>query len=1151
MGKAGRGRKGKGKESGSTDPSSNAAKSAPPEPVLSPVEKLVDTIRRGDMALFDKVLQENAAMDVNQQTRQGDVPLVEACRYARREMVTKLLRDKHANVNAASTNQKGGRNQLRPLHAAVMTLDKQIVEVILNAPKQTVDLTAIYDVAMPVTISVFFSVANGYTQVQQEKALAILDLLLDHAKAQGPDQLKKVLETETSKGNRLVHIAVVLANYQAVVKLKAVGADFTAPNAVGLSALQLIESNAFNRRSFAISRLPMRSSGKTNKRQFRRSKPIVTKEADEEQEEPVSAAETELKSNQSVTKLERSVEDECVLRTLLPLIDVFGLGQVFSRKGHDGIRSIHIKSLVLAHEGLFSVINKIAALPDSTKPKDVYVDGVLHCVTSLYSLSLKSDTHFGKLWKQAFTEAPMKNLTEEAVALVLGVLLEHKSLSKRVKVWTMILVQSLRLFSGELITDASTVPVSVIQSVETYKKIANALYRSGGKILFFIFDRTEIDEDESYDEELEFHLFIALTELFFQLFIPLSLVVSPNEVVATLREVSQPIKRLWVLVEAALSNLNETFSSPQRFSLVLHVLQVFEVVEAGLEQNQATASAALFRVVRAHAKQEMAKKKMVYETTKQVQLLQKLSELFALPKSLIDKVTSMKDKIDLLLRSDAKILGMDLYAFARQQDIVHLEHKVDYLEVVTEEQSGSVHVSISRASNANYVEFILQQILSTSANKMRGELDIALIDEPGVGAGVVREFFQMIQRTFFSPRPLQLDSAPTTRQPDHVTEIGSSWLQMARDVSPSRGRGIQRGSAGKGKRTSAQNRGDIHRFFPLFECAAEKTDVLRIAQRQLQVSQEVAAEKQLQKSLHLTTDDLLINSEDQNTLNQLYLCTGRLLGLAIRDQQPLDANFSGAFWKFMLNEEVTWQEYCGANETFKSSLQFILDHDFDAEPLDMHFEYTTEVVVVPTDPATQATTLVVEMKLPARGSPTVVNNANKLQYVEARAKQFFFGNEIELYRKMRKGLNDTIRGFDLKLFSPLELQRVVRGERNIDLDGLRKIVIYNRGVNESHEVVCHFWEVVSAFDHPMKEKLLTFWSGSALPPLFGFSVAMRSNPHASSWYLDVEPNNRRDLCPTANTCERRLMLPQYPSKKVLKEMLLIALEHGAVGYDRM
>jgi hypothetical protein len=29
------------------------------------------------------------------------------------------------------------------------------------------------------------------------------------------------------------------------------------------------------------------------------------------------------------------------------------------------------------------------------------------------------------------------------------------------------------------------------------------------------------------------------------------------------------------------------------------------------------------------------------------------------------------------------------------------------------------------------------------------------------------------------------------------------------------------------------------------------------------------------------------------------------------------------------------------------------------------------------------------------------------------------------------------------------------------------------------------------------------------------------------------------------------MVPQYPTKDALREKLLVALEHGAVGYDRM
>lgn len=58
-----------------------------------------------------------------------------------------------------------------------------------------------------------------------------------------------------------------------------------------------------------------------------------------------------------------------------------------------------------------------------------------------------------------------------------------------------------------------------------------------------------------------------------------------------------------------------------------------------------------------------------------------------------------------------------------------------------------------------------------------------------------------------------------------------------------------------------------------------------------------------------------------------------------------------------------------------------------------------------------------------------------------------------------------------------------------------------------------------------------------------------------SWKIEImsKKKNKKhnNVCPEAQVCDRRLYLPQYSSKTELKKMLVMALEYGAMGYDRM
>jgi hypothetical protein len=88
-----------------------------------------------------------------------------------------------------------------------------------------------------------------------------------------------------------------------------------------------------------------------------------------------------------------------------------------------------------------------------------------------------------------------------------------------------------------------------------------------------------------------------------------------------------------------------------------------------------------------------------------------------------------------------------------------------------------------------------------------------------------------------------------------------------------------------------------------------------------------------------------------------------------------------------------------------------------------------------------------------------------------------------------QGLWDVITRRDLCLFSASELQLLVGGPREIDISELKKHMEYHRGASASHPTIARFWSIVEAMDTSTLRKLLTFWSGSSLPPMFGFQDA--------------------------------------------------------------
>lgn len=245
--------KANGKEAKSAATAVDAAVGKKPP---TPVESLVEAIRVNDMDAFRAILLKSAeGLNVNtQRARDGDTALVEACRYARYEMASLLLREKNADVTVASTNKKANRQGLTPLVAACMTLDVELVDLLLQQEDPPVNLVHMYGRVNAIVVCVLFSVANGHTDKQAQLAFAILEKLLTYAKERG--KLQDVFKFETEKGNRLVHIVAGLSNWRAVELLRSFGADFECINRQGKSPLRMVEFNAFERRSFAFCEPP-------------------------------------------------------------------------------------------------------------------------------------------------------------------------------------------------------------------------------------------------------------------------------------------------------------------------------------------------------------------------------------------------------------------------------------------------------------------------------------------------------------------------------------------------------------------------------------------------------------------------------------------------------------------------------------------------------------------------------------------------------------------------------------------------------------------------------------------------------------------------------------------------------------------------------
>uniref|UniRef100_A0A673MPY4 E3 ubiquitin-protein ligase HACE1 n=1 Tax=Sinocyclocheilus rhinocerous TaxID=307959 RepID=A0A673MPY4_9TELE len=123
---------------------------------------------------------------------------------------------------------------------------------------------------------------------------------------------------------------------------------------------------------------------------------------------------------------------------------------------------------------------------------------------------------------------------------------------------------------------------------------------------------------------------------------------------------------------------------------------------------------------------------------------------------------------------------------------------------------------------------------------------------------------------------------------------------------------------------------------------------------------------------------------------------------------------------------------------------------------------------------------------------------------------------------------------------------LLSGMPEIDVMDWKKNTEYTSGYDLQEPVIQWFWEVVENLTQEERVLLLQFVTGSSRVPHGGFAFLMGGSG-LQKFTIAAVPYTS-NLLPTSSTCINMLKLPEYPSKDVLRDRLLVALHCGSYGY---
>jgi E3 ubiquitin-protein ligase HUWE1 len=179
------------------------------------------------------------------------------------------------------------------------------------------------------------------------------------------------------------------------------------------------------------------------------------------------------------------------------------------------------------------------------------------------------------------------------------------------------------------------------------------------------------------------------------------------------------------------------------------------------------------------------------------------------------------------------------------------------------------------------------------------------------------------------------------------------------------------------------------------------------------------------------------------------------------------------------------------------------------------------------------------------GRGVAVTDDNKLEYVNLVTAHRMTTSIKEQIASFTEGFNDIVPHDVVSLLNPSELELLISGTPDIDVDDLRANTEYT-GYSPSTPQVRWFWQVVQELKKEDCARLLMFITGTSKVPLDGFK-ALQGISGPQRFQIHKAYGGGRRLC-SAHTCFNQLDLPEYASKEELQERLLFAIREGSEGF---
>ncbi|CAF1287352.1 unnamed protein product [Rotaria sordida] len=274
-----------------------------------------------------------------------------------------------------------------------------------------------------------------------------------------------------------------------------------------------------------------------------------------------------------------------------------------------------------------------------------------------------------------------------------------------------------------------------------------------------------------------------------------------------------------------------------------------------------------------------------------------------------------------------------------------------------------------------------------------------------------------------------------------------------------------------------------------------------------------------------------------NRIKKQYQFIGQLMGMAIRKKHYLDLKFPNLLWKQLVREQITIEDIENIDiQCFTMINQMEKSIKENNSSIDMN-EFLSNILDELRFEVLSSNGQTYELVPNGKNIPITISNFKDYcsSYREYHLNEFF--RQIEC---IRQGLYSIVPGYFLGLFTASELEEMVCGKGEIDVELLKRNTMYGGHYNKDLLTIQRFWTILrEMFNVEQKKLFLKFvWGRCTLPNCDDdFGTKFRIEPYILS-------NELIDgALPRAHTCTFVLDLPEYSTIDIMYDRLNYAITY--------